>query len=108
MPGPEKNPRLLDEPALALAFGRSARKWAQDNSIAERTGHGWAASPGFRGKVDGHRQKLNDATLGKIVRLARKATSELEKTARSERIRRGQTRSDPNGLSQSYPRVRLC
>jgi hypothetical protein len=78
MPGRKQTPKLLDELALNVASGGRIQKWALDNGIPERTAYQWAKTEGFSEKVRGFRQEVNDATVGRLVSLARKATRELE------------------------------
>jgi hypothetical protein len=75
----KKTPRLLDELATAIATGVTVRAWAKHKGIPERTAYDWARMPGVREQVAQIRRRFIDATVGKLVTLARKATRELDK-----------------------------
>jgi hypothetical protein len=79
MAGIRKTPALLDDLALALASGTTARAFSKKTGIPERTCYDWSRLPSVRDRVAEIRRRLVDATVGVLTSLSGRAARELGK-----------------------------
>jgi hypothetical protein len=112
---PEEN--QMTSLATALAGGMSARKWAAQNGVPERTASRWANSPEVRAMVEQIRRRAIDQAVGTLASsaiAAARGMTKLAKGASSESVQLGAQRavlrdliavSDYNGLEYRMARI---
>jgi hypothetical protein len=88
---PEELPdKMKTHLALAVAQGRSVRRWALANGVPTRTAYRWAAEPLVRAAVNSTRQRALDRAVNRMAQRATWAAEQIAKlaeNAESESVR---------------------
>jgi hypothetical protein len=80
----KRNDNMLAQLALHVATGKTVAAAGRDLGVDPSTAQSWARLPSFKARVDRIRAKIDDMTIGVLVRASTKAAKRLEKLIASE------------------------
>jgi hypothetical protein len=75
----KRNDNMLARLALQLAIGKTLRGAARELGVDQKTAQSWARLEEFKSRVERIRARIDDRTIGKMVKVATKAAGILEK-----------------------------